>query len=57
MTTQDQSQGGTRQDLDWFNLSRGVIALHPVLLYYAVEKLVDPDELWVTTYIGQRTGL
>jgi hypothetical protein len=54
---QDQSQGGTLIDLDWFRPSRRVIALRPVLLYYAMEKLVAPDELWATTYIDWRTTL
>jgi hypothetical protein len=42
---QDQSQGRRRRDLDYFMPSRSVIALRPVLLYYAVEKLVVVDEL------------
>jgi hypothetical protein len=25
------------KDLDWFRLSHGVIAIHPVLLYYAIK--------------------
>jgi hypothetical protein len=51
MTMQDQSQGRTRQDLDWFRPSRRVITLRPILLYYAVERLVAPDELRAATYI------
>jgi hypothetical protein len=51
MTIQDQSQGGTRQGLDWFRPSWRVIALRPVLLYYTMKKLVAPNELWATTYI------
>jgi hypothetical protein len=39
---QDQSRGWTRRVLDWFRSSRRVIVIHPVLLYYVVEKL------WVT---------
>jgi hypothetical protein len=57
MTTQDQSQGETRRDLDWFMPSYRVIALHPLLPYYAVKKLVAPDELRAGTYIGRRTSL
>jgi hypothetical protein len=56
-TMQDQSRGRTRWDLYWFRPSWRVIALHPVLLYYAVEKLVAPDELRAATYIGWRTAL
>jgi hypothetical protein len=47
----------TRRDLDWFRLSRRVIGIRPVLLYYAVEKLVAPDELYTATYIVKRTVL
>jgi hypothetical protein len=49
---QDQSQGGRWQDLDWFRPSRGVIALRPILLYYAAKKLVILDELRAATYIA-----
>jgi hypothetical protein len=48
---QDQSQRATQRFLDWFKPSQRVIALRPILLYYAVEKLVALDELWVATYI------
>jgi hypothetical protein len=41
----------TRQDLDWFMLSRRVIAIRPVLLYYAVEEFVTTNKLRGTTYI------
>ncbi len=41
----------TRQDLDWFMLSRRVIAIRSVLLYYAVEEFVTTNELRGTTYI------
>jgi hypothetical protein len=54
---QDQSQVGTRRGLDWFMPSRRVIALRPVLLYYAVEKSVVPDELRTATCIDWRTAL
>jgi hypothetical protein len=54
---QDRSQEGTRQNLDWFRPSRGVIDIRPILLYYAVEKLVTPDELRAATYIVQITAL
>jgi hypothetical protein len=47
----------TRQDIDWFRPSRKVIALRSILLYYAMEKLVAPDELRVTTYIDWRIAL
>jgi hypothetical protein len=47
----------TRRGLDWFRSSRRVIALRPVSLYYAVKKLVVPDELWAATYIVKRTAL
>jgi hypothetical protein len=34
----DQSHVNTRHEvLDWFELSRGVIVIHPVLMYYVVE--------------------
>jgi hypothetical protein len=34
----DQSHVNTRHEvLDWFKPSRGVIALHPVLMYYAIK--------------------
>jgi hypothetical protein len=34
----DQSHVNTRHEvLDWFEPSRGVIALHPVLMYYAIK--------------------
>jgi hypothetical protein len=36
---QYQSRGWTWWVLDWFRPSRRVIAIRPVLLYYAVEKL------------------
>jgi hypothetical protein len=54
---QDQSQGGTRRGLDWFKSSRRVIAIHLVLLYYAVKKLVAPDDLQAVIYIVWRTVL
>jgi hypothetical protein len=38
-------------------LSQAVILIRPVLLYYVVEKLVTPDELWADTYIVRRTAL
>jgi hypothetical protein len=41
----------TRQDLDWFMLSRRVIVIRPVLLYYAVEEFVTTNKLRGTTYI------
>jgi hypothetical protein len=47
----------TRQGLDWFRPSRGVIALHPVSLYYAMGKLVALYELQATSYIEWRTAL
>jgi hypothetical protein len=50
----------TRWDLDWFRLSQRVIALRPVLMYYAVKKfikLVAPDELQSVTYIDWRIDL
>jgi hypothetical protein len=34
-----------RRGLDWFRPSQRVISLYLVSLYYAVEKLVAPDEL------------
>jgi hypothetical protein len=43
-------------DLDWFRPSRGVIALRPVLLYYAM-KFDAPDRLQVATFIVQRRFL
>jgi hypothetical protein len=46
-----------RQGLDWFRPSRRVIALRPVSMYYAIEKLVVPDELRAATYIDWRTTL
>jgi hypothetical protein len=48
---QNQSQERTRRNLDWFKPSQSVIALHPVLLYYAMENLVAPDELRAATFI------
>jgi hypothetical protein len=48
---QDQSQGGTWRDLDWFMPSQIVIALSPVLLYYVVERFVAPDVLRAAIYI------
>jgi hypothetical protein len=48
---QDQFQGGTWQDLDWFRPSQEVITLRLVLLYYAVEKLVAPDVLQAAIYV------
>jgi hypothetical protein len=50
-TTQDQSQGRIRQDLDCFRPSGGVITLRLVLLHYAVKKLVVPNELRAATYV------
>jgi hypothetical protein len=47
----------TRRCLDWFRPSQRVIALHPVSLYYTVEKLVVSDELLAATYIVKRTTL
>jgi hypothetical protein len=47
----------TRKDSYWFRPSRSIIAIHPVLLYYAVEKLIALDELWAATYIDWRTAL
>jgi hypothetical protein len=47
----------TRQGLDWFKPSQRVIALRPVSLYYAIEKLVAPDVLWDATYIVKRAAL
>jgi hypothetical protein len=47
----------TMRFLDWFRPSQRVIDLRPVSLYYAVEKLVAPDELWVASYIDWRTAL
>jgi hypothetical protein len=41
--------------LDWFRPSCGVIALHPVLLYYAI-KFDAPDRLQAATYIIRRTA-
>jgi hypothetical protein len=35
----------TRWGLDWFRPSRRVIVLYPVLLYYAMKRLVVPNEL------------
>jgi hypothetical protein len=46
-----------QRGLDWFRPSRRVIALCLVSLYYAVEKLVVPDELWGATYIDWRIVL
>jgi hypothetical protein len=43
--------------LDWFRPSQRVMPLRPVLLYYAVEKLVTSDELRAATYIVWRTDL
>jgi hypothetical protein len=37
--------------LDWFRPSRGVIALRLVSLYYAVGKVITPNELRTVTYI------
>jgi hypothetical protein len=48
---QDQFQKGTQRDLDEFRPSRRVIIVHPVWLYYAMEKLVAPDVLQVASYI------
>jgi hypothetical protein len=56
-TTQDQSQERHGDVLDWFRLSQRVIALHPISLYYVMEKLVALDELRVATYIDWRTAL
>jgi hypothetical protein len=50
-TMQNQSQERTRRNLDWFKPSQSVIALRPVLLYYAMENLVAPDELRAATFI------
>jgi hypothetical protein len=50
-TMQHQSQGGTRRGLEWFRSSQRVIAIRLELLYYAVEKLVAPAELWAATYV------
>jgi hypothetical protein len=47
----------TQRGLDWFKPSWRVIALHPALLYYAMKRLVAPDELWAATYIDCRTAL
>jgi hypothetical protein len=44
-----------RQGLDWFKPSRRVKVICPILLYYAVEKMVVPDELQAVTYIDLRT--
>jgi hypothetical protein len=52
VTTQDQSQEKHNDVLDWFMPSQRVIVLRPVSLYYALEKLITPDELRVTTYIN-----
>jgi hypothetical protein len=46
-----------RRDLDWFRLSRRVIVLHPISLYYAMEKLVAPNELRAANYIDCRIVL
>jgi hypothetical protein len=46
-----------RQGLDWFSHSREVIALRPVSLYYAVEKLIATYKLRAATYIDWRTVL
>jgi hypothetical protein len=51
VTTQNQSQGRTRWDLDWFRPSQKVIAIYSVLLYYVVKKLVASDELRAATFI------
>jgi hypothetical protein len=45
------------RDLVWFRSSRRVITLRIVLLYYAVEEFVAPDELQAATYIEWRTVL
>jgi hypothetical protein len=42
---QDQSQRGTRRDLDWFRPFQRVKVIRPLLLYYAVKRLVAPDML------------
>jgi hypothetical protein len=47
----------TWRGLDWFSLSRRVITLRSVLMYYTVKKLVAPDELRAATYIDWRTAL
>jgi hypothetical protein len=43
-------------DLDRFGPSREVIALHLILLYYAI-KFDAPNKLWTNTYIVRRTAL
>jgi hypothetical protein len=48
---QDQSQRGTRRDLDWFRPFQRVKVIRPLLLYYAVKRLVAPDMLQAATYI------
>jgi hypothetical protein len=47
----------TRRGLDWFRPSRRVIAICPVSLYYAMEKLVALYELRAATYIVKRIAL
>jgi hypothetical protein len=46
-----------RRGLNWFSLSQRIIALRSVSLYYIVENLVAPYELWTTTYIVKITAL
>jgi hypothetical protein len=43
-------------DLSWFRLSRGVIAIRPVLLYYDM-KFDAPDILGTAIFIVWRTTL
>jgi hypothetical protein len=42
-------------DLYWFMPSRGIIALHPVSLYYAM-NFDAPDRLRTVTFIVWRTA-
>jgi hypothetical protein len=46
-----------RRGWDWIRPSQRVLTLRPVSLYYAVEKLVVPDELRDVTYIDWITAL